>query len=418
MKIVINNFFDYFENIYIIIPGKIKEIEMNIMKNENINKYFMKNNKNKDNQKLKILFHLFSSYNNAFQKEYIHYFFQQQGKDFFFILGEDNKIISICNDSQKFNDKIFLFIRKFKNHNNNYLEYSLEKENKKKERISILKQLITFISNLRNLEYLFTIDFEISFVACINEEFNDILIKEISRIIIRGEFRTKEYQYLINLLKNKSKGKKTIIDVDLNEMPTIDIDIDFTDVKCQKCSTIIPNDNYLYYCFICKMYYCLKCIKEQLKNKGKNKYIDQKHNLLFFKTRNENNFRDIDKNKLGNNKFAESTDDNQFNSRHSAICNGCRGRFVGMERYVCITCRPGIYLSGGYIDFCAECIDKMCKNENDKRNLEEKANEDICYRRNKFTEGHIIRNIHKHDEHIYLFLPLEYTQVGHAYNDY
>jgi hypothetical protein len=388
------------------------------MKNENINKYFMKNNKNEDNQKLKILFHLFSSYNNAFQKEYIHYFFQQQGKDFFFILGEDNKIISICNDSQKFNDKIFLFIRKFKNHNNNYLEYSLEKENKKKERISILKQLITFISNLKNLEYLFTIDFEISFVACINEEFNDILIKEISRIIIRGEFRTKEYQYLINLLKNKSKGKKTIIDVDLNEMPTIDIDIDFTDVKCQKCSTNIPNDNYLYYCFICKMYYCLKCIKEQLKNEGKNKYIDQKHNLLFFKTRNKNNFRDIDKNKLGNNKFAESTDDNQFNSRHSAICNGCRGRFVGMERYVCITCRPGIYLSGGYIDFCAECIDKMCKNENDKRNLEEKANEDICYRRNKFTEGHIIRNIHKHDEHIYLFLPLEYTQVGHAYNDY
>jgi hypothetical protein len=258
-------------------------------------------------------------------------------------------------------------------------------------------------------------------VACINEEFNDIIIKEITKIFIRGEFRTKEYQYLnalFNSLKSKIKSKEKLIDVDLIEIPTINIDVDFTDIKCQKCSNSITDDSYLYYCYICKMFYCFECVHEQLKNEGKKKYIDQKHNLLFFKTRNKNKFRNIEKNKLGNNKFAESTDDNQFNNRHSAICNGCRGNFMEKARYVCMTCRPGRYLSDGYIDFCGSCIDKMCKNENDKKNLEEKANEEICCDHNEFTNGHIINNVHKHDEHIYLLLPLEYTEVGYAYNEY
>ena len=40
---------------------------------------------------------------------------------------------------------------------------------------------------------------------------------------------------------------------------------------------------------------------------------------------NKKNFMNLDRIKLGENKFAESTNDNQFNTSHSAICNGCRG---------------------------------------------------------------------------------------------
>ena len=421
MKKVINNFFDYFENIYIIIQGKRKEEIMRIIKNETIKKYYMEKEKNEDednNQKIKILFHLSSSYNES---KYIFSLFKQQGKEFYFILDKDDKIISIENKTDNFIDKLFLFIQKFKKHNNNYVEYSLEKENVKKERVSLLKKLITFISNLKNLEYLFSIDFEISFIACINEEFNDIIIKEITKIFIRGEFRSKEYQYLnalCNSLKSKSKSKEKIIDIDLKEMPTIDIDIDFTDIKCQKCSKNITDDSYLYYCYICKMFYCFECVHEQLKNEGKKKYIDQKHNLLFFRTRNKNKFRNIEKMKLGNNKFAESTNDNQFNISHNALCNGCRGNFMKMARYVCLSCRPGIYLRDGFVDYCQKCIEDMCQNENNRKNLEEKANEEIYCTHNDFIIGHIINNIHKHDEHIYLLLPLEYNQVGYTYNEY
>ena len=121
---------------------------------------------------------------------------------------------------------------------------------------------------------------------------------------------------------------------------------------------------------------------------------------------------------MGNNKFAESTDDDQLDTSHSALCNGCRGHFRNMARYVCVTCRPGFYFSDGYIDYCQSCIEEMCVNENEKIIKEEKANDEIYCRENLFTEGHKINNIHKHDEHIYLFLPLEYRLGGHPYKDY
>ena len=75
-------------------------------------------------------------------------------------------------------------------------------------------------------------------------------------------------------------------------------------------------------------------------------------------------------------------------------------------------------MSGGYVDYCKECIEKMCTDQNKKIELEEKANESLSVNKNEFTKSHIYENRHKHDEHIYLLLPLEYTGVSHAYNQY
>ena len=422
MHNLVTNLFDYFENIYIILQTGKEENIMNIIKKEKINKIIQKEKEkdnNEDNQKIKYIFHILSTYNNKNHQNYINDFFSQQGDEYYFILDKDNKIISINEEMDKFNNEMFLFIHKIKNNNNTFLEHSLEKENKEKERVLLLKQLLNFILKLKKLDYIFIVDFTISFIACVNEEFNSIIIKDINTIRMRGEFRTKEYQYLNNLLNlMKSKANDKLIEMRFEEFPTIDIDIDFTDVKCQKCLKIIPEDKHLYYCYICKQYYCFECVKNQLKNRGKQKYIDQKHNLLFFKARNINNFKNIDKSKLGNNKFADSTDDDQLDTSHSALCNGCRGHFRNMARYVCVTCRPGFYFSDGYIDYCQSCIEEMCVNENEKIIKEEKANDEIYCRENLFTEGHKINNIHKHDEHIYLFLPLEYRLGGHPYKDY
>ena len=90
-----------------------------------------------------------------------------------------------------------------------------------------------------------------------------------------------------------------------------------------------------------------------------------------------------------------------------------------MARYVCIHCRPGIYLSGGYIDYCQDCIEKMCLNENKKEELEKNSEGKIYSDKTNFTEDHILYTNHSHDNHIYLLLPLQYNDIyGNVYEDY
>ena len=60
----------------------------------------------------------------------------------------------------------------------------------------------------------------------------------------------------------------------------------------------------------------------------------------------------------------------------------------------------------------------MCNDENNKKALEETAN-DILYSNDcNFTKGHKLEINHRHDEHIYLLLPLQYDGVSHPYNNY
>ena len=154
-----------------------------------------------------------------------------------------------------------------------------------------------------------------------------------------------------------------------------DIDIDFENMECEKCKNIIKEDDYLYYCYTCKVKYCYNCVQEQLKKeKKKDKYIDKKHNLIFFKTKDKNNFKEIEETKLGKNKFVE-TEEEDLVSWSSTRCNGCgSGLNNGMQRYLCLSCKKGRRQSGGYIDFCSKCINKMCNNKNDKEQIERTAN--------------------------------------------
>ena len=414
-----DNFFDYFQNIYLIFQVNSKPEIMKIIKDDKLNKFIV-DNKNGIDTKIKYIFNIFSNSDDSIYNIFNHK--NDYGSDYYFILDQYNKIILVEKELEILVARIIQFISKLKKLMNegkkSYNDILIEKEKKTKKRFDALEELIYYITKFKKLNYIFDFTFEISFISSIDENCSCFNIKKINYIKIGGELRTKEFLYMKNLL-NLLKSRKKNIDDKLKEIPTIDIEINFTDMKCFKCSKIIPEDNYLYYCYYCKTKYCVKCIEEQLQKKGKEKFIDQKHNLLFFKTRNIKHFMTLDKKKLGNNKFAESIDDEQFKNSHSACCNGCEGGFFNMARYVCINCRPGKYLNCGYVDYCQECIKKMCSDENAKKFLEENSNNDIFYNGNNFTAGHILKTRHKHDEHIYLFLPLEFNDVNELpYDNY
>ena len=123
MHNLVTNLFDYFENIYIILQTVKEENIMNIIKKEKINKIIQKEKEkdnNEDNQKIKYIFHILSTYNNKNHQNYINDFFSQQGDEYYFILDKDNKIISINEEMDKFNNEMFLFIHKIKNNNNTF----------------------------------------------------------------------------------------------------------------------------------------------------------------------------------------------------------------------------------------------------------------------------------------------------------
>ena len=411
----IDNIFDFIDNIYIIIQTNTKEETRAIVKTKFINDLILENH----NDKIKFIFNIYSNNNNT-DAETTFYNLFNYSDEYYFILDQNNKIILLKKDFQSLIVNISLFILNLKKlmitAKKSYMEISSEKERKRKKKNQIFIDILNYIVKLNNLDYIFELEFKFSFSASINEEFTKVDIKKIKHIILKGQLRSKEYQYL-NTLLNTIKNKN--VDYNLKELETIDIDIDFKDMICTNCSKNITDEQYLYYCYICKTKYCYECVHQHLKKNGIEKYIDKKHNLLFFKTRNKKNFMNLDKTKLGNNKFAEGAN-NHFSDSHSAVCNGCRGHFSQMARYVCIHCRPGLYLSGGYIDYCQKCIELMCSNEDKKIELENNSNQDLfCDRdNNDFLKGHVIQNRHKHDEHIYLLLPLELRNESRAYQNY
>ena len=407
------NIWDYFEKVYVIFQINTYEQISRLAGNNKINKYIFIDN-NDQNNKIIYLFNILSIYElNDSNENLINIFLnksniKEKGKEYFFILDQKNKIIKLKNLSD-LSETLSYFLFNLKNDTKNNSYIPKEKEMNKKIKIIKMKELLYFISKLKNLDYIFNLDFKISMNISINDELTKIELKKINSITMNGKFFKKEYNYLMGLY-NFIRQKNC--NFNASEIPTIDIDIDFTKMVCDKCSTIIPEDIYLYYCYKCKTKYCYECVQKQLNNnKGKAKYIDKKHNLIFFKTRDKKQFLNIETSKLGQNKFAQCTNDNDFDNKHNAECFGCKGNFMGTERYICLKCRRGIIGGNTFIDYCGKCIEKMCKDREEMIKLEKEANTTFYnHDSNNFTTDHKITANHKHEEHIYLMLPLQYKQ--------
>ena len=404
---------EYFKKIYVIFQSNSIGQIYGLVGNKKIKKYI-----DSDNEK-KIIY-LFNILKNYEKKENLINIFQTKtifikDKDYFFILDQSNNIIKLKSLSH-ITDTISYFLFNLKSNKDNNSYYSKEKIMNKQKKLDKMKELMNFILKLKNLDYIFDINFNISINCSINDELTEFELKKINTIKISGAFFKNEYKYLIELF-NSIKQK----DCKFNaiEIPTIDIDIEFTEMICHKCFKDIPEDNFLYYCYICKHKFCFDCVQKQLKNKGKEKYIDQKHNLLFFKTRDKKQFLNLDKSKIGTNKFAESLDDNDFDNKHSATCSGCHANLIETERYICLNCKKGLIVGNGFIDYCGKCINKMCNNKEDMEKLEREADGVISNdESNKFTGDHKIKLIHKHENHLYLLLPLEYKHDEEPYYNF
>ena len=136
----IDNFFDYFENIYLICESKTEEEMMKIIKDENLNKYIINKENNNDEKKVKFIFNLLSYYNCPNRNEKILNIFKDNNSfcpKYFFVLNQYNKIISLEKDINSLIAKISIFIMKLKRldkENKNYKYLLKIKENKKKEK--------------------------------------------------------------------------------------------------------------------------------------------------------------------------------------------------------------------------------------------------------------------------------------------
>ena len=330
-------------------------------------------------------------------------------RTFYFILNSDNYITQIKNlyypehiIEEIINEKYNLEINKIENKNE-----ILDKK------IDVFYEFYDFIKNIKEAKYYFYMSYHFNLILTYNENEDKLLIKDIVFTRFNGEFRPKEYQKLKRIL--------SIIvpeNIELNEIETIDIDIDFNNMTCLKCSKEIKNDEELFYCYICKNKYCYSCVKEHIQNNsGKNKFIDPLHNLIFFKTKNKNDLCGIDKYKLGNNAFANANEENLGRFR-KAQCNGCAMQFATSVRYICLSCKPGLRRQEGYNDYCQDCIEHMMKN--DKKGQDLQKDKDHIYNTENFLlNGDNSFMHHNHNSHIYLMIPLANNdEDSNPYYDY
>lgn len=332
------------------------------------------------------------------------------GRTYYFILNSDNYITYIKNLYSP--EHLVKELVEKKNDNDEINEDMINNNSNLDMKINAFYEFYEFLQKIKEVKYYFYLSYHFNLILNYNQKLDKLIIKDIFFSRFNGEFRPPEYKKLKRLLSIFCPEH-----IEFREIEAIDIDIDFSDMTCIKCSTKIKNNEELFYCYICKDKYCYECVKDHMEsNSGKDKFIDPKHNLIFFKTRDKKNFYGIDKYKLGNNLFA-NTDEENLGRFKKVQCNGCSVQFATSARYICLTCKPGLKRSEGYTDYCSDCIEHMMKNDKkgqDLQNMREYVyNTDINLLSEDYTAIY-----HNHNTHIYLLVPLACNEEENPYYDY
>ena len=339
------------------------------------------------------------------------YAFNDLGKNFFFHMNS-NHVIYRADDMLCSGDIIENSIKRKKK----------EKQDKERNANKTEAQLLTerneafltffnFLKNIKDYKYVLYMSFKFDICLQYDEEFN-LKISYIDFAHIIAELRTKEY----NIIKKCAEILNPDL-IDIEEIPTVDIHPDFSQKECYRCSKSIPDNEDMYYCYKCNIRYCRECVWNNFwMNKGKSKFIDPKHNLLYFKTRDFNQFKNIDKHKLGKDLFSQCFDDSKI-VPHSAVCNGCKQGFDNSPRYLCLQCRPGKVHTDGYYDYCYYCVQEMMKHT--PKGMEMQKLEDRLYS----DETRILYNAtetyrHDNDNHVYLMIAMQYNCNEQPYYDF
>ena len=363
-------------------------------------------NVNEEFDKVRLLFFIDPKGDNETEVLNIFSFNDYESKSFYFHLNSDNEIYK-TDDMLCSGDIIENAIKRKKNED---IEKNKNKEELIKERNKAFMICYDFLKNIKKYKYHLFFGFEFEVCLKINDDFS-FSISYIDFDHIIAELRTNEY----NIIKYSAKFLSPEI-CEIDEIPTMDIPIDFNSMNCFICKNEIKEPD-LFYCYICNKKYCRGCVIENYTiNKGKGKFIDPEHNLLYFKTRDISKFKCIDKLKLGENKFSKC-DDSKLGS-HSGNCCGCDGNFENSPRYLCLHCKPGKIDPNGYSDYCQKCIDEMMKDTSEGKNIEMKNEDKVYNDENTILSEEEEKYHHNNNEHIYLMIALECKIGENSYYEF
>jgi len=323
-------------------------------------------------------------------------------KTIYFILDKNNYIKkikpfygydSVMDDVNEFSKLDFTF---------NQEEYN--------KKLDSFFQFFTFLKNIKDVKYNFYLSYNFEIILNYDKLKNALLIKNIIFNRLNAVFLPKEYLKLKSISEIVKPNN-----TEIKEVKCVNIEIDFTSMSCIKCGYNFNQNEELFYCYECKDKYCFKCVTEHLENNsGKEKFIDQKHNLIFFKTRNKKNFENIEQYKLGKNSFVTSESLDRFKY---VKCNGCGNRFSKSARYICLSCSPGKKPDDGYNDYCQNCIVHMMNEDEEGKEIQK--NRDNVYDRDFFLlSDEKCYMSHDHNNHIYLMVPLSSDDQNEPYWDY
>ena len=287
-----------------------------------------------------------------------------------------------------------------------------EKEEKKdptefkRQRYQAFLDIYNFYTKLTDHKYALYFCCEFEICLKLNVDNKSFFISYMDFYKIAADLRPKEYKKIFDLTKIL---KPEDCD-DIREIEMCDIPVDFSTNICKVCKKEIGKNEPMYYCYKCEKdnKYCSDCVIKRYKNKellGKKKFIDPKHNLLFFKTRNENSFKGIDKFKLGTDLFSQFDDEKQFEF-FQRLCYGCKGKFSDSPRYICLNCNKGTLIYGRFHDYCWTCMEHMMKNDEEGKKIQSIEERIYGYETRTLLTNNLTY-LHNNDEHIYLMVAME-----------
>jgi hypothetical protein len=398
----LREFWDYYQVVYMIFC--VQNEERMKTEYEKFPKEMKEVHKNFKN--VKIIFFLDQELNrdiDANQPKLRNIFlYNNYGKNYFFLMDPEYKIYR--SDNMLFSGDIVeeAIANKKKEKENK----TKDQEELKRERYKAFLDLYDFYTKLTDFKY--ALYFSAEFEICLkyNEAKKSFFISYIDFYKIAADLRPDEYKKV----RDWTKILKPEDVEDVREIELFDIPVDFTNNKCKVCKKEIGKDEPMYYCYKCaaKDKYCHDCVIKHYRNKdniGKKKFIDPEHNLLFFKTRNENSFKQIDKFKLGTDLFKQYDDEKQFEN-FQRLCYGCKRKFNESPRYICLNCNKGTLIYGRYHDYCINCIEHMMKNDEEGKKIQDIQERIYGYEtRTLLTNNEVYK--HSNDEHVYLMIALE-----------
>ena len=308
------------------------------------------------------------------------------------------------------------------------VENSIKRKNREKNNKITeeqLKQALSdfydFVFNIKKYKYnfFFGYQFEVCLKYITKDNNTNLILSYVNFSHLIAELKTKEYE----LIKRCTDVFMPDI-LELSEIKTLDIPIDFKENKCKVCNKKIGDNEPMYYCYKCdsKPKYCEKCVLDNFnkpENKGLKQFIDPKHLLIYFKTRDLEQFKNIELYKLGKDSFTNCKDESKLGA-HSFRCNGCSvsNNYI-KPRFLCLNCMPGLLQDGGFCDFCVDCVQKMNKGDEKAKEIELTGQYTLYNQETRFFYEDKTNGYHDHSKHVYLMIPLEFKEKNeNSYYDF